>query len=400
MSRRILHLDTGRLLRGGQRQVLMLMAALREREWQSVLAAPQTGTLARRARDEGFEVIHFNPRNDLDLASALRLGVAAERMNLRLWHAHSSRAHGVGRLGLSWPISPRNRHRRRLVVTRRTAFISKSNPLKRLKYRDPRVESYIAISDAVRDRLRDLDIGDERICLVPSAVDMRRFRSAAHTHFPDTPTPPDHDPELRRRLRAELGVPEDGFLVGAAGALDKSKGFDILLQAASRACMDAPSLYFAVAGEGPQRADLLAELNKLGMGEHFRLLGRRKDVHRLFHAFDLFCMPSREEGLGSAVLEAFASGVPVLASDAGGLAELLHPGRTGSRVPSEDITALKEALVSICLNPEPARAMAHQAWQMASEQFSVMGMAEAVERVYHSLDMNGGPNRSAATAGG
>jgi L-malate glycosyltransferase len=400
MTQRVLHLDTGRLLRGGQRQVLMLMVALRERGWDSVLAAPMMGTLSRRARDEGFEVINFNPRNDLDLGAALRLGVTAERENLRLWHAHSSRAHGVARLGLSWPISARSRHRRRLVVTRRTAFISKSNPLKRLKYRDTRVESYIAISGAVSDRLQDLGIGEDRISLVPSAVDMRRFRSAAHTHFADTPEPTDHDPELRQRLRDELGVPEDGFLVGAAGALDRSKGFDILLQAASRACMDAPSLYFAVAGEGPQRATLLAELNRLGMAEHFRLLGRRKDVHRLFHAFDLFCMPSREEGLGSAVLEAFASGVPVLASDAGGLAELLHPGKTGSRVARDDVTALKEALVSICLNPEPARAMARQAWELAAGRFSVIGMAEAVERVYHSLDMNGGPTRNTATAGG
>ncbi len=400
MTRRVLHLDTGRLLRGGQRQVLMLMVALRDRGWESFLAAPKTGTLARRARDEGFEVIPFNPRNDLDLSAALRLGAAAEDRNLRLWHAHSSRAHGVARLGLSWPVSPRNRNRRRLVVTRRTAFISKSNPLKRLKYRDHRVERYIAISGAVGDRLRELGIGEERIHLVPSAVDMRRFRSAAYSHLEDIPEPQEHDPGLRDLLRAELGVPEGGFLVGAIGALDKSKGFDILLRAASTACMDAPSLYFAVAGEGPERVALHTELKQLGLSEHFRLLGRRKDIHRLFHAFDLFCMPSREEGLGSTVLEAFASGVPVLASDAGGLAELLKPGRTGGRVARDDVTALKEALVSICANPEPARAMARQAWELASERFSVAGMAEAVEQVYHSLEKNGGPTRTAATAGG
>lgn len=400
MTRRILHVDTGLLLRGGQRQVLLLMAALRERGWDSVLAAPPDGTLSRHARRDGFACIPFNPRADVDLPSALRLGLAAEKEGLKLWHAHSARAHAVARLGLSWPISARQRKRRRLVVTRRTGMAVKGGPYHRLKYRDPRIERFIAISESVAGRLQAGGVDTGRINLVPSAVDVERFRSSAHAHLGDTPMPAAFDPELRNRVREEFGIPGGGFLVGAAGALVYGKGFDLLLKAASEACLEEPALYFVVAGEGPERKALEMELSSYGLGEHFRFLGRRKDLPRLYHGLDLFCMPSRQEGLGGAVLEAFAAGVPVLASDAGGLAELLQPGSTGHRVPRGDPNALAASLVKICRNPEPARAMARNAWDCALNQFSVARMAEAVERIYDSLEMNGGHNAAAATVGG
>ena len=101
-----------------------------------------------------------------------------------------------------------------------------------------------------------------------------------------------------------------------------------------------------------------------------------------------------------AVLEAFAAGVPVLASDAGGLAELLQPGVTGRRVPRDDLAALAEALLEAVRNPEHGRAMALNAYQCAVKQFSTGRMAEAMERIYDSLGMDGDRPRAAASAGG
>lgn len=396
-ARHILHVDTGRLLRGGQRQVLLLMHALRERGWENVLAAPPEATLARHARAADFECLPFNPRNDMDLLAAAQLGLQARQRDLGLWHAHSARAHGVARLGLAWPPGARGR---KLVVTRRTAFGDRTGRFHRLKYRDPRVERYIAISEAVAQGLRRAGVSTSRIRLVPSAVEAERFADSARFHLDEAPAPAGFDPTLRERTRAELGIPPDGFLVGAAGALDRSKGYDLMLAAASRACLEDPCLYFVVAGEGPQRRELESDLRSHGLGGQFRLLGRRKDLPRLFCALDLFCMPSREEGLGSAVLEAFAAGLPVIASDAGGLAELLQPGRTGHRVPRNDTDALAKAFVDVARNPGPARAMALTAWAGARDHFSPNRMAEAVERIYHSLESNGDSRRAAASAGG
>jgi glycosyltransferase involved in cell wall biosynthesis len=383
----VLHLDTGRLLRGGQRQVLMLMRALRERGWTNVLAAPPGAALAEAARAEGFAAFAFAPRGDLDLLAAWRLGRRAADEGLALWHAHSARAQAVASLALGWPPA----RRRRLVVTRRTAFARRGGLSHRLKYGDPRIACYLAISEAVAAGLRARGVRQSRIHLVPSAVDPAPLAAAARAQLGEAvPLPPGYDPTLREAQRLALGLPADAFLVGAAGALDRSKGHDILLRAASIACVQAPRLHVLIAGEGPEGERLAEEARLLGMGEHFHLLGRRRDLPRLFAALDLFCMPSREEGLGSVVLEAFAAGVPVLASDAGGLAELLHPGVTGRLAPRANPEALAAELLAALHQPEDGRRMALSAYDCAVRQFCVERMSAAVERVYRSLAIAGG----------
>lgn len=391
----VLHLDTGRLLRGGQRQVLMLMRALRERSWTNVLAAPPESALAEAARAEGFATLAFSPRGDLDLLAAWRLGRAAAAQGLPLWHAHSARAQAVASLGLGWPPALR----RRLVVTRRTAFSGRGGPSHRLKYGDPRIRCYLAISEAVAAGLRARGVSQARIHLVPSAVDPAPLAAAARAQLGEAvPLPAVYDPGLREAQRQALGLPAGAFLVGAAGALDRSKGYDILLRAASIACVQAPQLHVVVAGEGPESARLDEEARLLGMGEHFRLLGRRRDLPQLFAALDLFCMPSREEGLGSVVLEAFAAGVPVLASDAGGLAELLQPGVTGRLAPRANPEALAAELLAALNQPEEGRRMALSARDCALRQFGVERMTDAVERIYRSLDVR--RDRQAAAPAG
>jgi len=398
VSRTVLHLDTGSLMRGGQRQVLLLMRALRERGWRNVLATPPRSALSIRAKKEGFERVPFSPRGDLDLLAAFRLGLAAAEVGIPLWYAHTARAHGVARLALSWP---RRDSRRRLLVTRRTAFARRGGPFHGIKYRDRHIDAYIAISEAVAAGLSEFGVATRRIRLVPDAVEPEPFQAAARFHLGDEVTPPDRfDPALRDALRESLGAPASAYLVGAAGALDSSKGFDLLIQAASEATVEEPRLHFAVAGEGPQREALELQIKRLGLTEHFLLLGRRKDLPDLMAAFDLFCMPSREEGLGSAVLEAFAAGLPVLASDAGGLAELLQPGITGSRFPQGDAAALAERLVQAVRKHEEGLEMARVARRRVLVEFGTGRMAEAVERVYHSLGMGAGQSRAKARAGG
>lgn len=386
-ERAVLHLDTGKLLRGGQRQVLLLMGALRARGWRCVLAAPPGSALAKAAHAVNFETFAFSPRGDLDLLAAWRLSREAAARDLKLWHAHSARAQAQASLALGWGIGG---GRRRLVVTRRTAFPRRPGLAHRLKYGDRRIGRYLAISEAVAAGLQERGVSLARIRLVPSAVDAARFAAAARAQLGEAvPAPPDMEPNLREaqreRLRRELGLPAEAFLVGAAGALDASKGYDLLLKAASRACVEAPQLHVLVAGEGPERARLEEETRLLGMGEHFRLLGRREDLPQLFAALDLFCMPSREEGLGSVVLEAFAAGLPVLASDAGGLAELVQPGITGRRVPRGNSRALALALLEALREPERNRELALAAYECARRQFGVERMVEAVERIYATV---------------
>lgn len=151
----------------------------------------------------------------------------------------------------------------------------------------------------------------------------------------------------RASARARLGIADHEQVVGAVGRLETVKGHDVLIEAAQR--MTPPPLVVLV-GDGSRRDDLARLAARLGLGERVRFLGHRDDVEDLLPAFDVFCQPSRNEGLPLAVLEAQAAGVPVVASDVGDVARAVC--RTAGRLtPPQDPAALASALSEVLRSP-------------------------------------------------
>ncbi len=140
--------------------------------------------------------------------------------------------------------------------------------------------------------------------------------------------------------RASLATPEDAPLALALGRLHPNKGFDVLLEAVAK----LPRLHLWLAGEGDERAPLEARARALGIETRVRFLGWRDDVPALLAACDVLALASRHEPLGNVVLEAWAAGVPVVATASAGPAALVRDGETGLLVPVEDADALAAAL--------------------------------------------------------
>jgi glycosyltransferase involved in cell wall biosynthesis len=143
--------------------------------------------------------------------------------------------------------------------------------------------------------------------------------------------------------RSSLATPDDAPLVVALGRLHPNKGFDVLLAALAR----APRFYLWLAGDGPQRAKLEAQARKLGLESRVRFLGWREDSPALLAAADLFVCPSRIEPLGNVVIEAWAMGTPVIATDAAGPRELIEDGENGVLVPIENADLLAHAMQNL-----------------------------------------------------
>ena len=154
--------------------------------------------------------------------------------------------------------------------------------------------------------------------------------------------------------RAANDTPADAPLILAIGRLHPVKGFDILLAALAR----LPEAVLWLAGSGPAEAELRRQADDLGVAGRVRWLGWRSDVGALYRACDVFACPSRQEGLGSVILEGWAYGAPVVASNIGGPATLLKDGETGLLVPSEDAAALADALARVLDRPSDAQALA------------------------------------------
>jgi glycosyltransferase involved in cell wall biosynthesis len=144
----------------------------------------------------------------------------------------------------------------------------------------------------------------------------------------------------RLRTRKILGIADDAQVIGAAGRLEWVKGHDILIRAV--AMLDPKSILF-ILGDGSRRAELQALALTLGVAGRIQFLGHRDDAAALLPALDVFCQPSRSEGLPLAILEAQACGVPVIASNVGDMAAAICP-ESGRLTPPEDVPALAAAL--------------------------------------------------------
>ncbi len=169
---------------------------------------------------------------------------------------------------------------------------------------------------------------------VPNGIDLTRFR-----------------PGDRAAARKAIGVPAAGPLVGCVGRLETVKGMDRAVEALR---LMRPETRLAVVGEGSQRGELARLAAERGVADRVHFLGLRSDLPRIYPAFDVFCLPSRAEGLPLAVLEAQACDVPVAAFDVGAIGEAVCPA-TGLVVPENDVRAMAEALSSLLIAP-PLRA--------------------------------------------
>jgi glycosyltransferase involved in cell wall biosynthesis len=156
--------------------------------------------------------------------------------------------------------------------------------------------------------------------------------------------------EVRARARAAFGFASDHFVVGHAGAFTHEKGQDIALEAALILAPRLPQLRLLLAGDGPERSVLAARASDIAT-----LPGFLEDLTDFYAALDLFIMPSRSEAWGLAALQAMAHGLAVIASDVGGLPELVIAGKTGWLVPPDSPQALAEAIQFAAANPDTRR---------------------------------------------
>lgn len=190
--------------------------------------------------------------------------------------------------------------------------------------------------------------------------------------------------DVRGRLRTELGIGADDILAITVANLRKLKDYPNLLQAAKQATTQEPRLRFIAVGQGPLEDEIRQLHQELGLGDRFQLLGFRRDIADLMAASDLFILGSAHEGLPVAIMEAFAAGLPVVATDVGGVPQQVRDGREGLLVAPKDPTALAGAVVRIA-GDEDARARMARAAKLRSTDYDIRRAVSEQERVYAEL---------------
>ena len=285
-----------------------------------------------------------------DAVAFSRLLDTIRRFRPHVIHTHTAKAGALGRLAGAW--ARRGAHRRgaprsRLVHTFHGHVFH--------GYFNPAVSRGVVVAERGLARLSD------RILAVSEQIRadlVERYRVAPAGKVTVVPLGLDLDPFLRTdsgdRLRAELGIGADVFLIGCVGRLVAIKNHELLLDAlvAARA-RGLEHALLVIVGDGDRRPALEAAVGRRRLDRHVRFLGWRRDLPQVYEALDVAVLSSRNEGTPVSLIEAMAAGRPVIATDVGGVRDVVESG-AGIVVPSGDVTAFAEALVALAAESVPA----------------------------------------------
>jgi glycosyltransferase involved in cell wall biosynthesis len=388
VTRTVVHVIT-RLDWGGSAQNTLLTAVGHDRtKFRPMVVAGEIGQWddqgGLKARDEQVAALEraqvswqvvpgltrsLNPIKDLVALWALIRIFRRERP--AIVHTHTSKAGALGRVA-AWivgvPVIVHTPHGH--------VYYGHFGPLlSRLFLRIERLlarmtTTMIALTGAEREDHLAQHVGKrETFAVVPSGIDVARFRQAGT--------------KAGGRLPGAT-YPEGAYVIGSVGWLTPVKGHRVVIEALAKLKPKYPKTHLLLVGSGHLRGELSELAARLGVTASVDFLGARTDVPDCLRALHCFVLPSFNEGMGRALIEAMAAGRPVIASRVGGIPAIVEHGKSGLLVPPGDAEALVAAIADVIDRPERARALGEAARARIDESFSVGAMVQTIERVYEA----------------
>jgi glycosyltransferase involved in cell wall biosynthesis len=352
---------------GAQESVVNTMIRLDASRHEARVISLSHGSTVMRLERLGFPVEVIDEEDDARAAAQLADRLVA--LDAQVLHAHMHRAEVVG-VAAADLAAQRTGRRPFVVSTVHSSRFRSIEDREHLERITPRIDRLVAVSDAIVAKLVAEGRDTAPISRVYNGVDLERFDEASGGVA----------------VRRELGIPDDAPVVAVVGRLEPEKGHPTLIEAWPIIHHHLPTAHLLVVGEGSERDRLegLAHAHLRGgsccASVHF--LGRREDVPQILGAANVVAMPSYREAQGLAILEALAANRPVVASNVGGIPEMIHDGENGLLVPSHDPTALAAAITRLLKDPSLAARLAAAGHDLVHERFCLDFMLRDLEAIY------------------
>lgn len=341
----------------------------------------QVVCIARRERlgeglaNEGFHVVELGKRTGLDALILPRLvrqlrSFRPDVVNTHLWTADL-----WGRLAAFISGTPV------VVVTEQNVDVWKGwlhHAIDAVLL--ARTDAVICVSREVERFYRSRGVPPRKLHVIPNAIDVTLF-----------------DAPVNEGLRTEVGARPGDFLFLSAGRLHPQKAQSVLLEATRRLAEMHHGFRVLLAGEGPLREALEAQVRHLGLGGLVRLLGVRHDLPNLLRQVDAFVMSSLYEGLPLAILEAMAARLPVVATRAGGCHEIVIDGRTGFLVAPGNAEELSQAMSRVMTDRGKARTMGAEGRRVVEEEYRIERSAERTLALFETCIASKGASKPTAS---
>lgn len=348
---------------GAQEHVYSLISRLDHSRYDVSVISLSPGSAARRIEKLGVPVTVLEVHDD-----AIAVGAVAalvDEIGPDVLHNHMYRAELVGTRAA---IAMREIGRRKpyLVSTVHSSRVRSPEDREVLRRLTPEMDQLIAVSRSIVQKIHDEDRAGTPVRLIYNGVDLQRY---------------DHQ-EPCCTLRDEYAMEPDAPIVGVVARLEPEKGHPTLLDAWPLVLREVPSARLLIIGEGSRQDELRDRTVELGIQHRVIFTGRRDDMPAVTAALDVAVLPSYREAQGLTVLEAMALSRPVVASNVGGIPEMIEDGVTGLLVPPHDPPALAAAIVRLLTDHPFADTVGRAGHQLVHDRFCVELMVNAIEAIY------------------
>ena len=323
---KVLHFSSAKTWRGGEQQIAYLMAELYKLGIDQHVFCVEGSAVADFCTKNQFQFSIYKKRASIDPGPGLKLSRIVRQFKIDLVHIHDAHAHTFAAMsatlfGLKVP----------LVLSRRVDFPIKKGIFSRWKYNHPGIKAILCVSGFIK-KVIEKDIQEPaKIKVVYSGIDISKF------HF-----------QKNNILKNEFGIPPDSLLIANVAAIAPHKDYFTFVDTAEILLTTRPNAHFLIiGGDGGEEKAIRNYIRQKKLDGKVQLTGFRKDIPEVLPGVDLFLFTSKEEGLGTSLLDALACRVPVVATDAGGATEIIEHRETGLMTTVKNAVKLAECVLNL-----------------------------------------------------
>jgi glycosyltransferase involved in cell wall biosynthesis len=321
--------------------------------------------LASEASRNGIKFKIFNCRNILDLRTVNEIKLFIKSKNVDILHTHGYKTNAYGILAST---------RKNIKVATNHAWVKANLKSKFYCAIDSVLirffENIIAVSDTIKADMVKKGIADNKIHVIYNGIDAKRFDKKKNDVI---------------NLKNELRIRKNCKVVGTVGSLIDVKGHIYLIKAAQKVIKKFPDIQFLVVGDGLRRKELQNQVKEMKLAKHFLFVGLRNDIPEIYSLMDVFVLASIEEGMPMVILEAMASGKPIISTKVGSVPKAVIDQHNGILVPPKNYEDLAKAIEFMITNEKKARTYAINALKKVNDEFLSEVMCKQYVSIYENM---------------
>ena len=361
----ILHTEASKGWGGQEIRIITEAEGLIKREHRIIIAAPPNARIIKQAKQRGIETVTLSMGKSSVFGPIKKLIDIINKYEIDIVNTHSSRdswlASIAARLSFRKPV---------IIRTRHLSTPISNNLLSRIVY-NHLPHKIITTGESIKKDMIDKNgYNPDKIVSIPTGIDLKIFKAG----------------KSGANIRRALNIPARAPLIGMVSVLRSWKGHIYLLEAIPDVVKKNPNARFLIVGDGPYKDVIEEKIKEMGVRKYVIMTGHREDIPEILSAIDFLAFPSyANEGVPQSVLQAFAAGKTVIASDAGSISEVVLNNKTGVLIPPRNSSILAKRIIELLKGKDKRKKMASAGKKLVETKYSLEAMLNKIEKLYNEL---------------